>query len=123
MYINSFPLRRVVIVGAVRIYFFWAILEDPGPDPLFQLEFVITAIETNLAIIAACGPSIWPLARRWFPSFFANLGLERGFQGELPYIDGGRKIFPVTPTATYRNINSSDVVGGISGGSVCRDGR
>lgn len=58
-----------------------------GPDSSFNIGFVTNALETNLAVVAACGPALWPLARRWFPRAFSNLGLSRGYQGDIPDID------------------------------------
>ncbi|KAH8895311.1 hypothetical protein GQ53DRAFT_838978 [Thozetella sp. PMI_491] len=75
-------------VGFLRLYVFaqkWA--TPKGPDSTFSITYIISSIESNLAIIAASGPSLWPLARRWFPGLFSNLGLSRGYQGDIPDIE------------------------------------
>jgi len=48
---------------------------------------VTSAIETNLSIITASAPALWPLARRWFPSIFRNLGLSRNYVGHISDIE------------------------------------
>jgi hypothetical protein len=55
-------------------------------DYSYSIGYVTTAFETNLAVVAASGPALWPLARRWFPGFFSGLGLSRGYVGRIPAI-------------------------------------
>ncbi|OIW26890.1 hypothetical protein CONLIGDRAFT_672360 [Coniochaeta ligniaria NRRL 30616] len=77
----------VTIVGCVRLYFIYRSNYLPkSPDSNYNIGYVTTALETNLAVMAASGPALWPLARRWFPAFFENLGLSRGYQGHIPDI-------------------------------------
>ena len=42
-------------------------------DAWYSLAFVSSIIEGNLAIITASIPTLWPIARVWFPKFFARL--------------------------------------------------
>lgn len=78
----------VTIVGCVRLYFIYRSNYLPkSPDSNYNIGYITTALETNLAVMAASGPALWPLARRWFPSFFENLGLSRGYQGHIPDIE------------------------------------
>ena len=43
---------------------------DPGPDPTYNITFVYSTIECNLAIITASIPPLHGLMRRWFPRLF-----------------------------------------------------
>jgi hypothetical protein len=63
---------RVTIASTVRMVlliqgFFYP---QPTDDPTYNIGFVISAIETNLAIITASVPALKPLFKRWFPSIF-----------------------------------------------------
>ncbi|OHE96405.1 CFEM domain-containing protein [Colletotrichum orchidophilum] len=42
-------------------------------DPTYDIRFTYSAVETNLAIIAASAPALRGLFLRWFPKFFASL--------------------------------------------------
>lgn len=44
-----------------------------GKDLYYSVGWAISPIESNLAIIAASMPALWPLFRRWFPNFFSAL--------------------------------------------------
>lgn len=46
----------------------------PAPDPTYNIGFVTSAIETNLALITASAPAMMPLLRSWFPSLFGGAG-------------------------------------------------
>lgn len=41
-------------------------------DPTYNIGFVTSAIETNLALITASVPALTPLLRTWFPSWFGG---------------------------------------------------
>jgi hypothetical protein len=43
---------------------------DPGPDPTYNINFVYSTVECNLAIITASIPPLHGLMRKWFPRFF-----------------------------------------------------
>jgi hypothetical protein len=58
-----------------------------SPDSSFSIGYVLNTAESDLSIVAASGPALWPLARRWFPHLFSNLALSRGYQGQLPDIE------------------------------------
>jgi hypothetical protein len=71
----------VTIVGAVRLWLLDRFLKSRAagftdPDPSFNLAFTSSCIESNLAIITACIPALWPLARLWFPDTFTRLGIS-----------------------------------------------
>ena len=45
----------------------------PGHDPTYDIRFTYSAVETNLAIIAASAPALRGLVVKWFPRFFSSL--------------------------------------------------
>lgn len=45
----------------------------PGPDPTYDIRFTYSAVETNLAIIAASAPALRGLFVKWFPRLFSSL--------------------------------------------------
>ena len=74
--------NRVTITGIIRLaLLIRGLYFDPGPDPTYNIGFVISTIETNLAIITASVPALKPLFRRWFPSVF---GVNRYRKATLP---------------------------------------
>ena len=44
----------------------------PDRDPTYNIGFVTSAVETNLALITAPAPAMMPLLRSWFPSLFGS---------------------------------------------------
>lgn len=76
----------VTVVGIVRLvllvegFFYPKVL---GPDPTYNIGFVASAVETNVAIMAASAPAVKPLFRRWFPRLFSSAGPTDG-----PYSGG-----------------------------------
>ena len=82
-----------------------------GPDSNYSASYVLSTIENNLAIVAASGPALWPLARRWLPRLFSRLGLSRGYQGHLPDIETTTDDFSKDRSATrdteLQNVSSS----------------
>lgn len=46
----------------------------PDRDPTYNIGFVTSAVETNLALITASAPAMMPLLRSWFPSMFGGGG-------------------------------------------------
>ncbi|ROW06837.1 hypothetical protein VMCG_04032 [Cytospora schulzeri] len=79
MVICLFMLGGVVtIVSILRLVWLVQVgLAGPygatSPDPTYDIRFVYSEIETCLAIITACGPSLRPLLARWFPKCFSTL--------------------------------------------------
>ncbi|EJT78764.1 hypothetical protein GGTG_03862 [Gaeumannomyces tritici R3-111a-1] len=66
----------VTIVSVVRLYYFYRLFsENPlevqrrlrNPDPSYNIAFVVSNLETSLAIMCACVPALRGLARTWFP--------------------------------------------------------
>jgi hypothetical protein len=67
---------------------------DPGPDPTYDIGFVYSTVECNLAIITATIPPLHGLMRRWFPRFFnitsvQNSAYNNGYNG---YSGGSRAL-------------------------------
>jgi hypothetical protein len=50
------------------------------PDRHYSIGFVTAAAETNLAIVTASAPALWPLARKWFPGTFQKMHISQAFQ-------------------------------------------
>lgn len=64
--------HSVTAVSIVRLYFLQKQFVDKDPDANYSLGFCVSSIECNLAIITACGPSLWPLVRTWIPWSFTG---------------------------------------------------
>jgi len=65
----------VTVVGVIRLFLLVRGLFFPaslGPDPTHNIGFVTSAVETNLAIMAASAPAVKPLFRKWFPRLFSS---------------------------------------------------
>lgn len=45
---------------------------DPGPDPTYNIDFIYSTIECNLAIITATIPPLRGLMKKWFPRMFTT---------------------------------------------------
>jgi hypothetical protein len=67
-------LRRVTVAGIARLIILVEGLFNlvQIPDPTYNIGFVTSAIETNLALITASAPALMPLLRSWFPNFFGQ---------------------------------------------------
>ena len=50
----------------------------PDRDPTYNIGFVTSAVETNLALITASAPAMMPLLRSWFPSMFGSSSAAAG---------------------------------------------
>lgn len=57
----------------------WYLPVDEDKDKHYSLGYTTTTIEVNLAIVTATIPALWPLARRWFPSLFDSMGIDRPY--------------------------------------------
>lgn len=67
----------------MRVYYFYVYLYAPSADPIHSLGYTTSAVESNVAIIAATVPALWPVARRWFPSIDDTLGVNRHHQADI----------------------------------------
>lgn len=76
--------RSVTVFGILRLAWLVDISYKPMTgDFSYDIRFVYSAIETNLAIITACAPALRPLLKSWFPGLFASL--NSGVTSEGPY--------------------------------------
>lgn len=74
----------------------------PSADPTYDIRFVYSSVEANLAIIVASAPALRSLFAKWFPRFFNSRG----------YGSGGR----------YGDTGSNKYGGGYGGGTAGRNG-
>ncbi|ROT35394.1 hypothetical protein SODALDRAFT_64905 [Sodiomyces alkalinus F11] len=93
----------VTIVGCIRL---WSILDvfrqfetgNIDPDLTYSLGPTTSVIESNVAIVTASVPALWPLFRQWFPNAFAKLGgtYGTGPSGDSSYSKkGSRKLVTI----------------------------
>jgi len=59
----------VTVVGIIRFVFMYLLLYTSIPYDLqhYTMSFCLSAVETNLAIVCACAPTLRGLVRTWFP--------------------------------------------------------
>lgn len=62
----------VVVIGAIRIKIFYDYWAGTSDDPTYGLSQAVSGIESNVAIITACGPSLKALITRFAPRFFGS---------------------------------------------------
>jgi hypothetical protein len=87
----------------------------PNADPSFSLGFTSSCIEGNLAIITASIPALWPLARLWYPSFFARLSgrysIDRhGARRDAANNDNDKRIVTIGGTSQHHYSDGSSFV-------------
>ncbi|KAH8885687.1 hypothetical protein GQ53DRAFT_828718 [Thozetella sp. PMI_491] len=64
-------------LSVVRLYFVYSLFYGPRePDGSYNIAYIAPIAETNMAIVTASLPTLWPLARRYFPSLFQHLGIN-----------------------------------------------
>lgn len=69
---------------------------DPGPDPTYDIRFVYSTVECNLAIITATIPALHRLMRQWFPRFFhITSGPDADYQHGGYYSGGSRNLHTI----------------------------
>lgn len=89
-----FLLSLGALVTSISVYRMWYLIRvyygPPDPDPTYSVAGTSSAIEVNLAIIAACGPFLKPLIARIFPNFLERDTLDDhagGLSGPLSWGD------------------------------------
>jgi hypothetical protein len=75
--------HSVTALSIVRLYYMYRNFFVVEEDPTYSLAYIISAVESNCAIVAATIPALWPLARRWFPSMDDKLGINRPHQADI----------------------------------------
>lgn len=63
----------------LRLYFIIRVWYIKPEDTHYSLGYTLNTIEVNLAIVTATIPTLWPLARLWFPAMFESMGLNRPY--------------------------------------------
>lgn len=64
----------VLVVSTLRLA--WRIQATwypPLKDPTYDIRFIYSTVETNLAIICASLPGLYSLVSKWFPKFFSRI--------------------------------------------------
>jgi hypothetical protein len=74
----------VVIVGCIRFKSFYDFFTKPSEDPTYSIGVAISGIETNLAIIASCGPAIKAIMSHFAPRLFGSSSGTRP-SGDVAY--------------------------------------
>ncbi|KAK4042521.1 hypothetical protein C8A01DRAFT_33464 [Parachaetomium inaequale] len=69
----------VTIISVLRLYFIVQLWYFTPQDTHYSLGYTLNTIEVNLAIVTATMPTLWPLARRWFPAVFESMGINRPY--------------------------------------------
>jgi hypothetical protein len=88
-------LDRVTVVSIWRLVIFVRAFftNRDNPDPTYSIGFCISAIEINIAVLCACGPSMKPFANRFAPRLLGssrrNASAYDGLSGDLGYRTGG----------------------------------
>ncbi|KAK0616663.1 hypothetical protein B0T14DRAFT_588881 [Immersiella caudata] len=92
----TFPSVTIFSILRMRaLYQLYHPPSPPNPDPLYDIGFVYSTVECNLAIITASIPPLHGLMRKWFPRFFhltsgsknsgyvSGRGRDNGISGNL----------------------------------------
>ena len=82
--ISKLTRTSVTVIGILRLAWLVDISYKPMVgDFSYDIRFCYSAVETNLAIITACGPALRPLLKSWFPRLFSSL--SSGNTSGAPY--------------------------------------
>lgn len=95
-------------ISVFRLYFLSTFYYgSPNPDPTYSVAGTSSAIEVNVAIIAACGPSMKPLIVRFLPSVFER-ETTNDHAGGWPYsLTFGDQLRTYSASATAAKLGSS----------------
>ncbi|KAJ6098343.1 hypothetical protein N7499_002717 [Penicillium canescens] len=115
------PLRRKIAVcvilclgGVATAIGVWRIVilaqvfltHEVNLDPTYNIGFCSSAIEVNVAVITACGPSMKAIASRYLPRL---LGISRReTSGYAAGTSGSRGRFPGSKRFTSNNLHSTE---------------
>ncbi|EPS26843.1 hypothetical protein PDE_01782 [Penicillium oxalicum 114-2] len=77
---------RIVILAQAFI------VKAPNPDPTYDISFVSSAVECNVAVITACAPSLKSIARKYIPRLLGTS--RRDTSGYGAGTSGSRSRFP-----------------------------
>lgn len=60
----------VTLISTMRFVFMYMLFYyDTRPIRYYTMSFCLSSVETNLAIVCACAPTLRGLVRSWFPRF------------------------------------------------------
>lgn len=81
----------VTAVGIYRVYLLVSVYfpTSVNKDPTYNIGFCTSAVETNLAILTACGPALKPLVSRYLPMIFGSSYASGGRSGGPDYYGRG----------------------------------
>ncbi|KAK5657263.1 hypothetical protein OQA88_3322 [Cercophora sp. LCS_1] len=75
----------VTLIGIIRLVFLYMLFYyNIFEIKHFTMSFVLSAVETNLAIVCACAPTLRGLVRSWFPR---ALAAEQFANTDDPYVE------------------------------------
>ena len=85
------------------------------PDFSYDIRFVYSTVECNLAIICASIPALSSLLKRWFPKFFARLTKSGGhprFQSPTFFRNGNNNSTRIQQTTSHviRTFGGSTII-------------
>ncbi|EXK25349.1 hypothetical protein FOXG_17561 [Fusarium oxysporum f. sp. lycopersici 4287] len=93
----------VIIVSIVRVNELHKKFYQKGYDSRDTLGDTLSAVEANLAIIAACGPALRPLFRKMFPGLFSNKSSNENYNTPRNYVSN----YGTGTDRRHANINQS----------------
>lgn len=106
-----FLLSLGFLVTAISVYRLYYLITyyygPPNPDPTYSVAGVASSIEVNVAIIAACGPSMKPLIVRFFPSVFERETTYDHAGGWPDSLSFGDRLRTYSASATAAKLGSS----------------
>jgi len=82
----------VTIIGILRLVWIVEVLCKLRPLPkdfTYDIRFVYSTVDTNVAIIAANGPAMYPLFRRWLPRMLGRGSCPSGSNKNVEIKSGG----------------------------------
>lgn len=89
-------------ISGIRLFFVIRLWFMKSSDSHYSIGYATNTIEANLAIVTATMPTLWPLARVWFPNMFESMGINR------PYLCPDIECVPCASTTQLRMTGSSD---------------
>lgn len=103
----------------------------PNPDPTYSIGFTTSAIEVNVAVITACGPSMKSIASRYLPRLLGTSHRETsgygsgygagtsGSRGRFP----GSKLFSSNKSQLHSHADDGYEMADPNGGNTVDIGR
>ncbi|KAK4168654.1 hypothetical protein QBC43DRAFT_104046 [Cladorrhinum sp. PSN259] len=67
-------ISGIRLFSVIRVWYI-----RPKFEARYSIGYTTNTIEANLAIVTATVPTLWPLARTWFPNMFESMGINRPY--------------------------------------------